>query len=176
MGEIKSTLEIIMEKTKDLTLTEEEKKEFKQKDMAGKIKGVIQKFLDGILDLNRLKMEIAALEKDNQDMVSRLVIDELLSRIKPQEDNTLFLQILDIREGIDTAPIKEILAGFQKRLAEEKAVYEKGLMNSFKNKGISGSAVIPNINADPVWIDNISEMKKEFEEKLLLYRKNLEGI
>ena len=63
MGEIKSTLEIIMEKTKDLTLTEEEKKEFKQKDMAGKIKGIIQKFLDGTLDLNRFKTEIAVLEK-----------------------------------------------------------------------------------------------------------------
>ncbi|MBW1888871.1 MAG: hypothetical protein JRI52_11085 [Deltaproteobacteria bacterium] len=173
MGEIKSTLEIIMEKTKDLTLTEEERKEFKQKDMAGKIKGVIQKFLDGIIDLNRLKMEIAALEKDNQDMVTRLVMDELLPRIKLQEDNALFLQILDIREGIDTAPIKEILADFEKRLAKERAVQEKELMKSLKDKGVSGSAVIPNPNADPDGVNNISEMKKEFEERLRLYRKNL---
>lgn len=172
MGEIKSTLEIIMEKTKDLTLTEEEKKEFKQKDMAGKIRGIIQKFLDGILDLKRFKMEIAALEQDNRDMVTRLIIDDLFKKIGPEKDNTLFLQILDTREGIDTAPIKEIMAGFQQRLAEEKAVYEKGLMESLKNKGISGSAVIPNINADPHWIDHISEMKKEFEERLRSYQKN----
>jgi len=173
VGEIKSTLEIIMEKTKDLTLTEEEKKEFKQKDMAGKIRGIIQKFLDGILDLNRFKMEIAALEEDNQDMVTRLVIDESLQKISPEDDNTLVLQILDTREGIDTASIKEILTGFKERLSEEKAVYEKGLMKSLKNKEISGSAVIPNINADPHWIDNISEIKKAFEERLHLYRKNL---
>ena len=173
MGEIKSTLEIIMEKTKDLTLTEEEKKEFKQKDMAGKIRGIIQKFLDGILDLKRFKIEIAALEKDNRDMVNRLIIDELFQKIEPEVDNTLFLQILDTREGIDTDPIKEILADFQKRLAEEEAVYEKGFMKNLKNKGISGSAVIPNINADPHWIDNLSEMEKEFEERLHLYRKNL---
>jgi len=173
MSEIKSTLEIIMEKTKDLTLTEEEKKEFKHKDMAGKIKGVIQKFLDGILDLNRFKIEIAALEKDNRDMVTLLVIDELLPRISPDEDNTLFLQILDTREGIDTTPIKEILADFEKRLAKERAVHEKELMKSLKNKGISGSAVIPNLNADPDWVNKISEMSKEFEERLRSYRKNL---
>ena len=141
--------------------------------MAGKIRGIIQKFLDGILELDRFKIEIAALEKDNQDMVTRLVFDELLQKIRPEEDNTLFLQILDTREGIDTAPIKEILAGLEKRLAEEKAVYEKGLMESLKNKGISGSAVIPNINADPNWIHKISEMRKGFEERLRSYRKNL---
>jgi hypothetical protein len=176
MGEIKSTLEIIMEKTKDLTLTEEEKKEFKQKDMAGKIKGIIQKFLDGILDLNRLKMEIAALEKDNQDMVTRLIFDELLPRIKHEEDNTPFLQILDTREGIDTSHIKDILTDFNKKLTKEKAVHEEGLMKSMEHKGISGSAVIPNINADPDWVNNISEMSKEFEERLRLYRKNLQGL
>ena len=173
MGEIKSTLEIIMEKTKDLTLTEEEKKEFKQKDMAGKIKGIIQKFLDGILDLKRLKMEIAALEQDSQDEVTRLVIDELLPRIRPEEDNTLFLQILDAREGIDTTPVKELCEDFNKRLAKEKAVREKELMNILKNKGISGSAVIPNLNADPDWMNNISDMGKGFEERLHSYRKNL---
>ena len=173
MGEIKSTLEIIMEKTKDLTLTEEEKEEIKQKDMAGKIKGIIQKYLDGILDLNRLMIEIAALEEDNRDMVSRVVIDELLQKIGPEADNTLVLQVLDTREEIDTAPIKDMLEGFQKRLAEEKAVLEEGLMKSLKDKGISGSSVIPNINADPVWMDNIAEMTKAFEERLHLYRKNL---
>jgi len=176
MGEIKSTLDIIMEKTKDLTLTEEEKKEFKQKDMAGKIRGVTQKFIDGILDLNRLKMEIAALEQDNQDMVTRLVIDELLPRIRPEEDNALLLQILDTREGIDTTPLKELLADFEKRLATERAVQEKGLVKNLKNKGISGSAVIPNINADPDWIHSLSEMREEFEERLRLYRKNIEGL
>ena len=55
MGEIKSTLDIIMEKTKGLTMTEEEKTAFKSKEMEGKVKGALQKFLDGILDVERLK-------------------------------------------------------------------------------------------------------------------------
>jgi len=173
MGEIKSTLEIIMEKTKDLTLTEEEKKEFKQKDLAGKIKGIIQKFLDGILDLSRFKREIVALEKDNRDMLTLLIFDELLPRINPEEDNTLFLQILDTRDGIDTAFIKEILADFGRKIKEEKTVYEKEFMKNLRLKGISGSAIIPNINAYSDWVNCISEMRKEFEEKLRSYRKKL---
>ena len=48
MGEIKSTMDIIMEKTKGLTMTEEEKAEYKHKELTGKVRGLIQKFLDGI--------------------------------------------------------------------------------------------------------------------------------
>ena len=36
MGEIRSTLDIIMEKTKGLTMTEEEKKDFIKKETEGK--------------------------------------------------------------------------------------------------------------------------------------------
>jgi hypothetical protein len=37
MGEIKSTLDIIMEKTRGLTMTAEEKREFQRKEVEGKV-------------------------------------------------------------------------------------------------------------------------------------------
>jgi len=35
-----------------------------------------------------------------------------------------------------------------------------------KEKGISGSAVLPNIKADPEWNDFVSNLKQEFREKI----------
>ena len=61
MGEIKSTLDIIMEKTKGLTMTEEEKTEYRQQELTGKVRGLIQKFLEGVLKLEKFKVEVAAL-------------------------------------------------------------------------------------------------------------------
>ena len=43
MGEIKSTLDLVLEKTKNLTLSSEEKEEQKQKEIEKRIKGMMQK-------------------------------------------------------------------------------------------------------------------------------------
>ena len=43
MAEIKSTLDIIMEKAKKFSVTEEEKQGFKRQELEGKIKGLVQK-------------------------------------------------------------------------------------------------------------------------------------
>ena len=47
MGEIKSTLDLVLEKTKNLNLSSEEKQEQKQKEVENRIKGMMQKYQDG---------------------------------------------------------------------------------------------------------------------------------
>ena len=49
MGEIKSTLDLVMERTRNLTLSDEEKQAHKQMAIASRIKGLLQKMLDGML-------------------------------------------------------------------------------------------------------------------------------
>ena len=120
MGEIKSTLEIIMEKTKGLTMTDEDKREFKKREMAGKIKGIIQKFMDGIIDLDRLKAGAADIGKEDPDMVNRTIREELISRIRLEEDHGPILKILESTTGMDTAPIREILMRFKGRMEKER--------------------------------------------------------
>ena len=80
MGEIRSTLDIIMEKTKGLSMSEEEKKAFKKQETAGKIRGLIQKYLDGTVAMDKLKVEIAALAEKNQDMVKLRQMHGLIIR------------------------------------------------------------------------------------------------
>ena len=46
MGEIKSTLDLVMDKTRHLTLSDEEKQEQKEKEFRKKLKGPAQKFQD----------------------------------------------------------------------------------------------------------------------------------
>ena len=57
MAEIKSTLDIIMERTKNLTMTDEEKASFRRKEAEGKVKGWIQKYQDGAIGLDKLKSD-----------------------------------------------------------------------------------------------------------------------
>jgi len=166
MAEIKSTLEIIMEKTKGLTMTDEEKREFKRKEMAGKVKGLFQKFLDNNIDLDRFKIEAAAVGEGHEDMFRRVSMQETIERLEPEGDNKPILEILEITTGIDTGPIRKILTDFECKLEKERAAHERGLRKRLKKKGISGSAVIPNLEADSKWHDHVSKQKEKFRKEV----------
>ncbi len=167
MAEIRSTLDIIMEKTKGLTMSEKEKKAFKEQEMAGKVKGLIQKFLDGILDMDQLKGEVAGLDEKGGDMVKRLIREESVSRIEPEGDNEPLLRVLEEVTGSDVDSLRKVLKEFQQRFEREKETREKELRKEWEKQGISGSAVLPNINADAEWSGQVSEMRNAFQKRLI---------
>ena len=169
MGEIKSTLDLIMEKTKGLTMSEEERRAFKEQEMEGKVKGLIQKFLDGGLDMVKLKMEMTVLAETNEDMVRMMIRKESIPRIEIGENNEPILRILEETTGLDTVSIRTALKDFEGKLEQEKGVREKELIKSLNKKGLSGSAVLPNLEADPEWGQRVSKMRNEFQKKLGSY-------
>ena len=170
MGEIRSTLDIIMEKTKDLKISDEEKEAFKEQEMTGKIKGLIQKFLDGIIDMEQLRGEVSGLVEKGGDMVKRLIREESVSRIELEGNNEPLFRLLEEITGSEVDSLREVLKAFEKRLEREKGTREQGFKKRLEKQGISGSAVLPNINADPEWSRYVSEVKEEFQERLASYR------
>lgn len=166
MGEIKSTLDIIMEKTKGLTATEEEKEAFKKAEVEGKVRGFLQKFLDGLLDEERLKMEMAAFSGDKLDMARETLKEECLRRIDPEEDNTPFFKVLKHVAGMDAGPFQRVLSAFHEDLERQGTLREEALRERLRQRGVSGSAAVPNLKADPEWIHSVLEMKAEFRKKV----------
>jgi len=173
VGEIRSTFDIIMEKTKGLTLSEEEKKAYKEQEMAGKVKGLVQKLLDGILDMDKLKIEVGALAENDKDMLIRMIREESIARIKLGGNNEPVLRVLEETTELDAAPIREFLKDFEGRLEREKGAREKRLNQRLEEQGISGSAVITNIKADPEWVQYVLEMREGFQEKLTSFCEKL---
>lgn len=166
MGEIRSTLDIIMEKTKGLTMTEEEKGELKRRELSKKARGLIQKYVDGAMDLERVKVEMAATGKQDEDIFRRAVIEESMEWIALEQENEAILRFLENTTGIDTQSIRKVLSAFQDRMDEERNTRENTLRTKLKEKGIWGSAVIPNIEADPEWKHFCADTRKEFLKKL----------
>ena len=167
MGEIKSTMDIIMEKTKNLTMTEEEKKAFRRQEMEGKVKGLVQKFTDGVLDKEKLRIEITALQEKDKAMIDAIIREESLARIELGEDNEPLLEILESIFAMNTKPIREMLDGYEGKLSQEREAREKVLMKQLEKQGISGSAVRPNIEADLEWGRQLTEMKRAFKKEAM---------
>ncbi|MEW6664261.1 MAG: hypothetical protein AB1512_03440 [Thermodesulfobacteriota bacterium] len=168
MGEIKSTLDIIMEKTRGLTLTEEEKRSFKEQELAAKVKGLFQRYLGADLTRERLAEELAALSTRGMDRekVKRVLIGEAVQAIQLGEDNNSVLKLLEIMPGIDLAALRTILADYEKKLLIRREAQEKKLMLRLGENGISGSAVVPNLSADREWEGLLAEMKEELRAAL----------
>lgn len=166
MAEIKSTMEIIMEKTKGLTLSEEEEAEVRQQELSGKVRGLIQKFLDSLLDLNKLKAEVDLLSDYPRDIVEEAIIEESLPHMELGEDNAPIYRVFEETLGMNSRPVLDIEGAYLERLEREKKVFETSLKEKIMEKGISGSAVIPNLEADPDWKQFLSDENETFRAQI----------
>jgi len=166
MGEIKSTLDIIMEKTKGLTMSEEEKEAFQKKETAGKVRGFLQRYLDCVIDLDRLKAELLGLGESGHVKARELLKQEVLGRIELGADNDRLLQVLEEVSGFQASRIQESLSDYGAELTKKRKKREKELLKSLKKRGITGSAVIPNVEADAEWKKYMLKTKEEFRTRL----------
>ena len=167
MGEIKSTLDLVLEKTKGLTFSTEEKEEHKQKEIENRIKGMVQKYQDGILSFDRLKIDYTGLKRDFGISHDNTLITEIARRLEPTRDNRQLLELMRDCCSIEPAEFENIIEDFRKaHLAAEKNGMERLKDLLAQQHGISGSAVIPNLDSDEQWRREISEMRAGFEERL----------
>jgi hypothetical protein len=166
MAEIKSTLDIIMEKAKKFSVTEEEKKGFKRQELEGKIKGLVQKVVDGVMDSERFQVEVTALQTKEKELVDRILKEEVVARIELGANNEALLKILENIAEPASPAIRKVLVKFEKKAESEKESRRKTAVENLKEKGISGSAVLPNLDADPEWLRSRSEATRQLQDEI----------
>jgi hypothetical protein len=164
MGEIKSTLDIVMEKTKHLTLTDEERTAQKKDEMTNKVRGLIQRCLDGSIDVFRMKKEIAAFPGENRDEAIDLLIELCIKGFDFMKDKGLLIQILEEVAQLNPDPFMEVLSSFEDEIQKGYGKAKARLFQVLKEKGISGSAVVPNVDADQEWQKELSRLQNKFRD------------
>lgn len=151
MAEIKSTLDLIMEKTQNMILSEEEKNAIRQQELSGKIRGWIQKYDDAVMNLKTIQSEIEKDDMARQAELKKALQKEVLQRIDPGQDNSGYLQLLEEICGTDTEVIITMIHQFRNAMEDERAIILKDLNQRLKDEGISGTAVIPSLYSDAEW-------------------------
>ena len=94
MGEIKSTLDLVMEKTKNLSLSDEERLGQKNKEIESRIRGLLQKFNDQALSADKLKSEYQKLQKDYDLPENAPLVKEICRQIELGKDNDTLFEVL----------------------------------------------------------------------------------
>lgn len=167
MAEIKSTLDLVMEKTKNLSLSSEERTAQKNKDIENRIHGLLRKFKDRALNIDRFKTEYQKLQKNYDLSENTRLIEEISGQIELGEDNRAMFELLAEFEVADIEGLTSVLQEFQTRLDTAAGQRRKVLKAQLaKSHLISGSAVVPNLENDDEWRQQTGEIRTEFEAKL----------
>ena len=172
MAEIKSTLDLIMEKTQNMTLSEEEKKEIRQQELSRKIKGWIRKYEDDVLNLKTIQSEIDKDDVARQTELKNALQKEVIQRIEPDKDNAMYYQLLEEICGIDILTIVNMIHQFQNTMEDERAIILKELNRRLEEKEISGTAVIPSLYSDAEWNIRYDQSIEDFKKQIRLIAGN----
>jgi hypothetical protein len=96
MAEIKSTLDLVMEKTKDLSLSDEERQGQKNKEIGSRIRGLLNKFQDKAISWDRFNSEYRVLKKEYSltGTGNEHLIKEICDQIELAKDNQALFDLL----------------------------------------------------------------------------------
>ena len=169
MAEIKSTLDLVMEKTKNLSLSSEERKAQKGKEIQSRIRGLLQKFKDQVLGADNLRSEYQKLQKDYDLMGTENapLIKEICGQIELGKDNQAWFDLLARFKVADIEEITSVLHEFEEAIDAAVQERSKILQNKLAEEHfISGSAVVPNLEADKIWREKAEEIRAKFEPLL----------
>lgn len=162
MAEIKSTLDLVMQKTRHLTLSPEEKAQNEQKALSEQIRGLVQQYQDGLIDAAAVKRSLGAAAT-----AGNMLAGEVLDRIDPEQENHRLFVLLEQVSRIDTRRLSGAIDDYrrkQRKLEKKKIDLQAAQLSS--ELGISGSAVVPNLDQDEVWQRERGVMKETFSRYL----------
>jgi hypothetical protein len=162
MGEIKSTLDLVMEKTRHLSMTEEEKMLQKKADFTRRLHGLLQQYADGAFSSNSLLKQVSELAEGMNVSETGQLTEAVIGRIDPGRDNGRWLDLLGAVATSAVAPLQKALAEHRaKRAVLLQRTEEQLVKDLSEHHDIEGSAVIPNPSKDSVFLEAIAALQAE---------------
>lgn len=173
MAEIKSTLELAMERTKKITISEEEKEEIKRKEIWQKATGLSHRYREGHLPLSEILKEIERMEEKTGIIVKKILLSQWIDALSLSDEDERLLKGIESLNHRDVDEVKQrhqhLLSQYRREKEKVKQELRVQSEEALKREGIYGSAVEPNIEGGKPW-------KKELEKLDHLYGGKLEEV
>lgn len=169
MAEIKSTLDLVMEKTRHLALSREEKEENERREFARRLQGVLQNFEDGRLDFTAVEEKISRLLEKCANDAGDVVCRQLAARMGAGKENGLWIDLLARFCQADADRLNQAAESARLELSRARQQRGRQLQDEFAAAGIRGSAVRPNLDGDPV----VEKTREKIQEN---FKRTLQGM
>lgn len=177
MAEIKSTLDLVLERTRHLTLSAVEKGEIEVREALKKVSGYLSRYRDGVLSLEALLKEMRGLAPEIRDRVRGEMARQMSLALNLSPDTDTLIPAL---EALADPGWTDLLAGVRQcrtevreALTAARGSAEGRVLAELAAAGIRGSAVAVKIEGDQQWIAMKQKLMKPCEERLERFRRAL---
>jgi hypothetical protein len=173
---IKSAIELAMERTKGLVMDEEERKSLAAKETENKVKAVVRRYREGIIESDGVDSEMAKIGADEGQKKS-ILMDKLIDELDINSNNERLLELFNvIGEGLSETFKYEreiIQKNFLEETEKRETKVREKISGHLKEIGITGSGVEPNIQAWDEWNDSVEEAGRAFKNNMIEWNKRL---
>lgn len=180
MAEIKSTLELAMERTKRLTISQEEKEEIKRKELLETATALFHRYRDGHAPLNEIQKEIEKLDEKISVAVKKILLSEWIEALSWSDEGGRFIKGIELLKGGNVEEVSRrfhsLLSQYQKEKEEAQERVRTHSVETLRKEGISGSAVEPNIEKSPLWKREFGNLDENYGARLEELRERLRAL
>jgi hypothetical protein len=153
VAEIKSTLDLIMEKTKHLSLNDEEKHALEQQQLNQRVQVPLLRYLKEERDADYLAQELDSLPLEKREEGRRLCLELFVDSLSPFEDNTRMLAGVERLLGkTGRERWEKIVVPLEEEYREERekaqAEAASSLRETLAAEGLKGSALLPYVDGE----------------------------
>ena len=168
MAEIKSTIDLIMERTKSLSASPQERESYQRQEREKRLRGLVQRLLDDNITLDGARDELAKEKKNGSAAeVAGVLKNALAGHVDPEADNERLFRLVNELVGTSPERLRETLTVCREEATSRKAVLAERQKKNLESKGITGPAVLPNAEADPQWKARREEMQAACAKRFL---------
>lgn len=167
MAEIKSTLDIVMERTRHLTLSAEERRLQALTEFKKNLAGLILKYESSAISLDRLGGEVRSLREASGIEDAAVLISEIAGRLDLEKENENVLVLLRELCRVDTSRIISLLGDCREAFHREREALSGKMRKELDElRGIRGSAVAPCPESSPEWPEKRAAILNRFDTAL----------
>ena len=178
MAVVKSTLDLVMEKTKNMVQTDEERKKARQRERQNLAKGIVLALTEERLTLEELPKAMEEAETEEPHRFKSALIRALVDAVGFDSPGVLTesLNFLTGENGLRLVEgLKNIIDEYSRAEKELTGSVKARLIDELQAAGISGSAVAPNLTVNQTFQAELKELEQEHLPRLDQARDNLKN-
>jgi hypothetical protein len=177
MSEIKSAVEIALEKTKGLDLSREEKEKLREEEIDQKARSLVIRYLEVDFNFREYEKELSRIDPEQRPHLEKRILHELIEAIQLDGDNDPIFQGIEALQPKAAGPLgelKSLLKRYREKREREYLQTEENLLARFASLRITGSAVQVNVDGSQEWARSLAAFQPAFEKELRSLKEKIE--
>lgn len=160
MSPIKSTVDLVMEKTQDMTMSDEEKAAKQQQEAEDKARAVVLRYSEGSLKDGELQVELEA-GRQYYGSFDSVLVQQALAQVDMEGDNSNIIELLNKLGGEQAEAAKKQLSSVQQEVQFLKQSSGLDQRTQLAQTGMQGAGQAAGQEGDANWQEYLKSKREE---------------